>query len=388
MEPNKPFVPPKASPTASLKPAMPSTPPPEVLKMDFSDDPTLDTSGETRIVTEDKNGVTAPVKQVDSTVVQPEVSKSEATKPEVKLPEKKQSNILKPPGEKKETPVAGKEVVKPINLPSREKILRNYSGFSDEEVAHFKQMSDGAYKFTSELIKKSKELEKDTFLQHPEAYTLSPEYKETQNEINRASVEGDYWKQCLMAIKRGESFKPAVKWENGQLVTGNELKPNEEIEEAVRANMNACYQVAQDNKGKLSAHVDTFKKRITSDLQAINQEQAARFPWVADPKLLNYTIPIEGVGDLSVKQIRTDFINLFPPYHRNNPGVDVAANLFVALRIANAELQEAKSGQQIAEIKQAEVARAEPSSEVKPAPVGDPIGGVKEFSLSGLDLGV
>ena len=58
----------------------------------------------------------------------------------------------------------------------------------------------------------------------------------------------------------------------------------------------------------------------------------------------------------------------------------------VALQIQAAELREARNGQAVAEIKQAEIGRAEPSSETSPTSNGkiNPKGVPSVFTLEGM----
>ena len=378
------FVPPKSTAPRALKVDMPHEPPAEVLKVDFkidNDDPMFKhDSSESRVTIEDKQGKVTPAKEVETKVE----TKAEEKKEEVQ----KKVVGLKPPSAPKEEKKEEKkeEEVKQIVPPSKDaKVVRDYSGYSEEEVSHFKQMSDAAYKWTSEQLKTKKQQEGNTFLQHPDAYTLAPKFQELRAKVTFASKEAEYWKSCLAQLDLGNPIKDLVGFDNnGNLQLGNEYKPSKELEENVRMVMQKAYGTAQTFAAELQEFPTKFKSNVTNDLQAIESERKKRFAWASDPKFLDYTLDMGQQGEMTVKAIRQSIIDLFPPYLRNSPSTEVCADLFVALRIQDAELREAKSGKNIVAQEKADEERAEPSSEVKPAKAANSVNGVKEFSLSGM----
>jgi len=393
------FTPPKTVNPPSITPQVSHEPPPEIAKMEFKLDPTISTESDpTRVTVEDKSGISKPVETAKPVEQAEEKKETPERGPDGKfLPKEKKEEvveekkeepnaILKPPASEKKEAAKGEEKVKLFVPPGKEeKKARDYSGFTPEEQTHLKQMSNEAFTFTSNLIKQLASLKDASFLQHPDAYTLSPEYRETQTAIQFAVKEGNYWRDALANVKKGEAITPITGWDDkGNPVLGAEIQPNEQVEEAVRAAMQNCFAVAQQKQGSLNQVQKTFQDRVKSDLQMIQSERARRFGWVSDPKILDYTIQVDGIGEMTVGQIRNSFIDLFPPYLRNNPGTETAADLFVALRIQAAELAQALNGKQTEAIKKEEVARAEPSSETKPAKQVEPVGKVREFSLAGL----
>lgn len=391
--PEPKFTPPKQTHARGITPEQAKEPPKEILEQTFSMDPALlGRAGEAQVKIGEEGTITDGEKKVEEP--KKEEKKVEKVAEQEKV-EPKPSTILKPPAETKKEEVKvqegeKKEVIKQIVPPSKDKpATRDYTGYSAEETAILKAMSNDAFDYTTKLIKESKEnakLKDSTFLQHPEAYTLSPEFKDTQRDVYFANREGQEWAKMLEQCKAGKPFKELTGFDNnGNPTYGAEIQPNDSIEERLRLNMNNCFGIAQQKQGKLNELGNTFKTRVQSDSQAIQQERAARFAWVSDPKLLDYTINIEGVGEKSIKQIREDMISLFPPYYRNSPGVEVAADLIVALRIQHAELQQALAGKGVAEIKKEEAMRGEPSSHSKPKKESESVNGSpKEFSLSGM----
>lgn len=390
---------------AGITPTMPTEPPAEVKAMTFSMEPDLigkDTSN--TVITNDKGATLTEVKpttEVTPTDKTVEAVKEEAKpKTEVKVEEKK--SVLTPPkddtkgAEKKvETAKTTEKVLpKPIT-PVREKKDEadtfDYSKYTQEQQQVLKQMSNTAKKEYARVVDENKQLaslKEATYLQHDEGYTLSPEYRSLQEKDHFARTEGQCWEQALLNIKAGKPFRDITGFDpkTGRPTMSEERQPTDRDEIRINNNLAACINAVSVNEQQLSAFPQQFKQRVTQDLSAINQEQANRFAWVQDPKLLDYTVPVEGQGEKKLRDIKSDFKSIFPPYLASSPGVDVASNLMVALIIQSAELREAKNGQQVAQIKQAEVQRGEPTSDASPREVSKLAakGVPSTFSLDGL----
>ena len=86
---------------------------------------------------------------------------------------------------------------------------------------------------------------------------------------------------------------------------------------------------------------------MAQDLQGINAERHNRFAWVQDPKLLDYSVEVEGQGAQKIGDVKQNFKSLFPPYLSNSIAVEVASDMMVAMVIQSAELREAKNNQQV-----------------------------------------
>ena len=267
----------------------------------------------------------------------------------------------------------------------------DYTGYSEAEVQVLKQMSTSAKDFTTKLIKENKELAKhkdSQFMQHPNAYTLDPTYSKLQEDVFYYGKETEYWQEQLARVKSGDTWQSITGWtKDGQPVAGDPQPASAAAEEQIRLMMNRCYTATEGKQHELRQFSTNYKQRLTSDVKAINDERAKRFGWVTNPEILKAQVEIEPGLSKSVADIREDLISLFPPYMQGTQGVEVAADLFVALQIFGQENRELKAGKQVAEIKAEEVTRAEPTS--RNSAVVDSkgvVGKVKEFSLAGLPL--
>jgi len=271
----------------------------------------------------------------------------------------------------------------------------DYSGYSQEEASALKQMSTGARDFTIKILKERKELASQTggtYLQHPDAYVLDPQFNALNEDVSYAEKEAMHWQEQLIKAQNGEKWRPVEKWDaKGNPVLGAEQMPTVQAIEQMRMYMNKCNIFADNKRNELQMFAHNYKQRIQADTNAIQSERARRFGWVADPKIMESTLVVEDGSEQTVAQVRNTLINLFPPYMRKETGVQVAADLFAAFQIIQQELREAKTTDAVVQQKVADTVRAEPTTTrgggAGQTP-GKVVNGVKEFSLNGVALGI
>lgn len=275
------------------------------------------------------------------------------------------------------------------SLTERQKVSRDYSGFTDEEVRTLKSMSNEAFNHVAPILKQKKEFEasKDAmFFQHPDSYTLHPEYQRVKERASYAKSEANAWQDQLIKIREGDDWTPllGVNKQTGEFVYGDPRPGTMQDEEMVRLAMSKCLQAEQEAQAAVQQIPQQFQSVVQQDLKNIQAERSRRFDWVADPKLLNHELEIEGVGKKSIQSIRNDFISLFPAYQQRTVGVDVAADLFVAMQIYASRLKMAEAGKQVAETLKQEATRVEPSNGTRPRRQANGRFGVTEFNLEGM----
>lgn len=269
---------------------------------------------------------------------------------------------------------------KPTNAPANklgEQVrppARDYTGFSEEEAKVLRQMSNPAFEFATKVLKQNKELaasSKNLYLQHPNAYVLDPEFQKLNEDTFYADAESKHWQEQLMLIKAGKPWKPLKGFtKEGTPVYGPEQQPSDLAEEEARSNMGYTAQLAQQTRGQLQMFQQQYGQRVAQDTQQIKAIQQQKFSWHADPKILDTVINVQGVGDRSIKQIKSDFMGLLPAYQHNHPLADVCADMFVALQLYAGEVRKAREGSQVQQVRQEEVTRAEPTSRERAKPAG------------------
>lgn len=386
-----------------ITPEMPTEVPADIKAMEFSIDPTVMNveSGASTIKTNDGvelKETPAEFKTQKNDEKTVEAVKKEEVTPKIEVEKKEEvtpkKEEVKVEVKKEDTKVAGKPAIKPIS-PIKDKTAAaddtfDYAKYSPQEVINMKNMSRQSRESYAKLIDDNKQLAtlKDaTYLQHEQGYTLAPEFTELRNKEYLARTEGRCWQDALLNIKAGRPFKEITGFDNqGRPIMSEEKQPSDIDEIRIAGNLTACSNAVNAFQGELQQFPTKFKGRIQQDLREIDAEQHARFAWVQDPKLLEHPIEVEGQGSQKIKDIKTNFKSLFPSYLANTPGVEVASNLMVALMIQSAELREAQNGRQVAQIKQSEAQRAEPTSDTREVtPTKLAAKGVPSvFSLEGL----
>lgn len=374
-------------------PTLPSPPTKEALAMNFTTAPELIGKEAETVVSTDTIPV---VKTTNAPQLEIKVDKVEEVTPKVEeaQPVKKTGieSVLKAPTDvvapKVEDKTKPKETVKPITPPVKETDTFDYTKYSQQEVVNLKNMSKQSREAHSKLIDEVKSLsgaKDNVYYQHEQGYTLSPDYQNIQVEHHFRQTEAKLWEQALIKIKKGEKFQDLNGCDSqGNFQLAPERPANDSDEIRIANNLSMCINAAREVGGRLQQYPQQFKQKVNGDLQAIEQECKARFAWEADPKLMEHSVHVEGLGDKKLRDIKSDFISLFPPYLANSVGVRVAANMMIAMQIQSAELREARNGQQVAQIKQQEISRGEPSSENTPTKTALSKNGIpSEFSLQG-----
>lgn len=373
----------------TLTPTMPKEPPAEIKAMEFkmpdeglfdNTDSTVKIDGQEVKITpaSDDSRNTKPVEQIveekkTEDKVTPPTSKEEKkveTKSVLKPPtEEKKTEFLKEVDKSKSAEVKTTSTIKPITPKEKkeEQDTFDYTKYAPQEQTNLKNMSRQSREFTAKLIDENKQLSalKDAnYLQHEQGYTLSPEFRELQVNNYKAQIEGQCWEKSLLDIKAGKDFQEIVGFDkDNNPILSHPKKATDRDEIRINNNMGACINASRQFEGKLQEFPNQFKGRINQDLQIIQQVQKERFAWHQDPKLLDYSVNVEGKGDIKLRDVKSDFKNMWPVYLQNNPAVDVAADMFVAMQIQGAELREALNSKQVSQIENEEIKRGEPSSD-------------------------
>ena len=123
-----------------------------------------------------------------------------------------------------------------VEEPQTKPESRNYEEFDEAERPLLKQMSNAAFekysKNRKEMVEAKQQLEElrtktpdsklpENFHEHPEAYTLSPEYREAANNYGKAQTEYAHWKKQLINVRNGEPWQGIDGYNaDGQMVAG------------------------------------------------------------------------------------------------------------------------------------------------------------------------
>lgn len=311
-----------------------------------------------------------------------EEPKVEETKEESTVEEPKDplEGILKRPGQKTEE--KGKE--KPLGLPKKEPVRRDYTGYGEEDISAFKKMSDEGYVYTTKKLAELKTLKEGNYLQHERAYTLSPEFQEIQTTARLATFEEKYWKDQLIKMDAGQDCIPLQGYDNktGRPVYGDPIKTSKALEEEVRQALYNASNTRQQVTSKLQEFPTRYKQTVQNDLKFIDDYRKGQFAWANDPTMMDATIDVGG-QEKSLKQVVQDVESMIPAYMRSHPLVKIVADLAIATRIQRAQLAKFETTKATTKTKTEEADLVEPSSKNKGVnkDKGELVHGMKTFSV-------
>ena len=334
-----------------------------------------------------------PTKKVEKVPEKVEEKAEEDTKEEgvedEQEPEKKLPKFLKPPkgAEEKVEEKAEKGKVKPIVPPAKQ--ARDFTGFSKAEADAGRQMSNEAFSIYQDAIKKRNELNsvaEKQYMQHPQAYVLDSGFQETRTKLTYAQREQAYWEEQLVNMsENGTDLVPILGFDpkTGQPILDKPIPATKALEERVRQCIYNCNGATRELQGKLAEYPAKYQSNIQQDLKGVEEYRKQQFGWNNDPKLLDYSLPIEGIGDRTLKQIREDVSAMVPAWARSHPLTPLLGDVVIALRIAQAEVAELKATTNNKQVQQEEAELVEPkggrSSNARSK--GDKVHGISEFVI-------
>jgi hypothetical protein len=244
------------------------------------------------------------------------------------LPESKQEEV-------KETPV--------ITLPQKPG-SRNYLGLDDSEKAIFKKMNNDAYNKLYPVYIQSKDYSKiiqakdqeiqtirknstelpSSYLIHPEAFTLSPEYRNTKAVYDAASFESRHWEQQLANIESGREWQDLnIDQKTGQYVTSDPMGVDNSNRGQVKAllmgYMTQARLAINDQHNKLSKFVTGYQERNRGLINTVQQKEQEFFPAYKDPNFKGW------------KPANEFLSNLPQELKEGNPITSIAAKLYATV---------------------------------------------------------
>ncbi len=226
-----------------------------------------------------------------------------------------------------------------------------YAGLDENEVRIFKAMSNDAKKmlrpiYDEHKIQKAtiKDLESKlatapklvdgvplNYMEHAEAYTLTPQYKAALQQHRLATFENDHWNKQLAAIEAGQPVKTlSYNVETGKYTYGAELSPTPESMAIVIRQMNATQQwqtqVDQEANRVAANHGAEYQKAV----QFAKKVEDDFFPFFA--KEDHEYVPL-------IKQV----IGTLPELYRNHPLAPLIGKSYAVVTELQKQLAEANA---------------------------------------------
>ncbi len=249
-------------------------------------------------------------------------------------------------------PIQLKPKIDPVAQPE-------YAGLNDDEIKIFKSMSNEAKKFLRPVYDehkvqagKIKDLESKlatapklvdgvplNYMEHQEAYTLTPQYKAAIRQHQLATFENEHWVSQLEAIEAGKPVKPILyNSDTGKYSYGAELQPTPSTKAAIIQQMNSTQQwqsqVAQQANQVAASHQVRYQEAV----QFVKKVEDDFFPFFAKDD--HEYVPV-------IKQV----IETLPEVYRNHPLASIVAKSYAVvtelqkqLNDANVKLGQSTSG--------------------------------------------
>ena len=256
---------------------------------------------------------------------------------------------------------------------------RNYEEFDETERPLLKQMSNAAFekysKNRNEMVEAKQQLEDlrakapdsklpDSFHEHPEAYTLSPEYREAAGNYGKAQTEYTHWKKQLINVRNGEPWQGIDGYNaDGQMVAGKQgFKATQsseiDIESALQEAKNFMNQFGQQ-----ASHIqDNYSKIYSEADDMLSSEQKKHFEWEENAEKLKTTVETPGGKSATIGDLKKGFFDAMPGNFQKHPVTNLASNLYVTLQLYASELGKLKKQLDISETNKKDSRRVEPRS--------------------------
>ena len=286
------------------------------------------------------------------------------------------------PDDDEQTPIPEGELEEDrevVEEPQTKPESRNYEEFDEAERPLLKQMSNAAFekysKNRKEMVEAKQQLEElrtkapdsklpENFHEHPEAYTLSPEYHEAAGNYGKAQTEYAHWKKQLINVRNGEPWQGIDGYNaDGQMVAGKQaFKATQsseiDIESALQEAKNFMNQFGQQ-----ASHIqDNYSKIYSQADDMLSSEQKKHFEWEENAEKLKTTVETPGGKSATIGDLKKGFFDAMPGNFQKHPVTNLASNLYVTLQLYASELGKLKKQLDVSETNRKDSRRVEPRS--------------------------
>lgn len=188
---------------------------------------------------------------------------------------------------------------KQVEQPAEVQKTRDFAGLEEEEIPDWKRMS---YKTFSkikpgwieyknlkrtvipEYEKKIKELQSgkqqvpEAYYEHPEAYTLLPEYKESATKINQINTARQFFQEQLDKASAGEDYQDLIVDDKGNFRPTDPIPASPKAVQQIQQFLSTSYINLTQENARLANLQQSFKNRHQEELKSIQETEARYFP--------------------------------------------------------------------------------------------------------------
>lgn len=246
--------------------------------------------------------------------------------------------------------VEGVEGEKKLETKKREVQPRTLDDIPEEDRPIFKNMSNDSFNKLKPIYLEHKRLKEEneqlktkkpegaaSIYGHPEAFTLTKEYKAHSRDYTLADQIKTHWATQVARISRGEKWQDLdLDPKTGKLIISEPKESNAEAEVIAGDNLQMAREQLSEAKGKLKGFIDNYDSTYKNDLQVVTSAIDKYFPGYS-------------AKDHPTQEIQKAVIEALPPSFRDNPVSQLlamtAANnaiLMGRLKKAQAEINKLK----------------------------------------------
>jgi len=201
--------------------------------------------------------------------------------------------------------------------------FRKYASKIDE----WRKAYDDKTKLEAEL-KTAKEGTPKYLAEHPQAYTLLPEYQELTQAVEGTGFEAAHWEQQLINLERGEAWVELTGYDGRtgepktvQHPAREDGRVDVEAKIKVQNRYNQAQAIQQQSRNQVQRLAGGYKERVNNAQAQMAEHKAKLFKGMDSTKL-------EGPEQKYYK----DVLNLVPDIYKEHPMTDVLGLAFVAHR--------------------------------------------------------
>lgn len=238
---------------------------------------------------------------------------------------------------------------------------------SDKAGAHFLRKLNSLKEEISTARLQLKEIEDGglplSYQNHPDAFILSPEYKQAAQGVQRLSQEAEHWREQLQRVINNEAFNDIAGFDkDGNLARGELIQPNPQLIEDVRALYYKANNLVENEKGKLGQLRGQFKAGYDKNKTDIDNGIKQHLGWLDSPSLAGVKIKLDGVNEeFTTKELGEFFKNSYAPKaFKDHPMTAASASLFAAFTLVNNLYQQEKAKNNVKAKNTTDAAKAEP----------------------------
>lgn len=224
------------------------------------------------------------------------------------------------------------------------KASKDFSGFDEKEIEMLKRMSGRTFDWLRPQLVEYRELKSteipklqqqikdlqsgktalpESYYEHPEAYTLYPDYKEASRKADTLSFIANHFQDQLAKVEAGEQWIDLIEQKDGQL----SYSQPQDASPVIKAKMLRYIMSTEQELTSTNAHLkqirDGFKQRYQQDVDEIGELKKKYFNGYDDPKH-------------PTKPIQEKISSLLPQSFRNSP----VGELLIYTGAANAVLKQ------------------------------------------------